>query len=257
MGGPNHSSDHCVHVNVIYLFAGKQRKADIGEFLRAAEQRGLISLQLKEFDIERQSDHDLTNQDLWSEIFTLIESGNWNVIVSPPCNTFSRARFQFLRHPGPKPVRNRTWPRGFPWLNSRDRKAVDEANFFGTKSIEAAKKALQHGGHFLLEHPEDLGQVQGECPGTIWQWDEVLDLLTFPGVITCAIHQCMFGGRTPKPTRFMTSLPVDDQRCFFRLPRFDKSGCYLGPLPRDCGHTHSEKLIGKSDKGWKTSPSAA
>ena len=84
-----------------------------------------------------------------------------------------------------------------------------------------------------------------------------MDLLTFPGVITFAIHQCMFGGQTPKPTRFMTSLSVDDQRCFFRLPRFDKSGFYLGPLPRDCGHTHSEKLIGKSDKGWKTSPSAA
>ena len=259
MGGPNQSNDHCVQVNVIYLFAGKQRKADtdIGEFLRSAEQRGLISLQLKEFDIERQSDHDLTNQDLWSEIFTLIESGNWIVIVSPPCNTFSRARFQFLRHPGPKPVRNRTWPRGFPWLNSRDRKAVDEANFFVMKSIEAAKKALQHGGNFLLEHPEDLGQVQGECPGTIWQWDEVLDLLTFPGVIAFAIHQCMFGGQTPKPTRFMTSLPVHDERCFFRLPHFDKSGCYLGPLPRDCGRTHSDKLIGKSDKGWKTSPSAA
>ena len=163
VGDPVQSSDHCVHVNVIYLFAGKQRKADIGEFLKAAEQRGLIKLQLKEFDIERQSDHDLTNQDLWSEIFTLIESGNWVVIVSPPCNTFSRARFQFLRHPGPKPVRNRTWPRGFPWLSGRDRVAVD----------------------------------------------------------------------------------------------FDKSGFYLGPLPRDCGHTHSEKLIGKSDKGWKTSPSAA
>ncbi len=258
MGGPDHSSDHCVQVNVIYLFAGKQRKADIGEFLRAAEQRGLISLQLKEFDIERQSDHDLTNQDLWSEIFTLIECGNWTVIVSTPCNTFSRARFQFLMHPGPKPVSSQpNMARGFPWLNSRDRKAVDEANFFVTKSIEAAKKALQHDGHFLLEHPEDLGQVQGECPGTIWQWDEVLDLLTFPGVITFAIHHCMFGGQTPKPTRFMTSLPIDDQRCFLRLPRFDKSGFYLGPLPRDCGRTHAVKLIGKSDNGWKTSPSAA
>ena len=257
VGDPVRSSDHCVHVNVIYLFAGKQRKADIGEFLKAAEQRGLVKLQLKEFDIERQADHDLTNQDLWSEIFTLIESGNWVVIVSPPCNTFSRARFQFLKHPGPKPVRNRTWPRGFPWLSGRDRVAVDEANFFVTKSIEAASKSLQHGGHFLLEHPEDLGQVQGECPGTIWQWDEVLDLLTFPGVITFAIHQCMFGGQTPKPTRFMTSLPVDDKRCFMKLPRFDKAGLYLGPLPRDCGHTHSEKLIGKSEKGWRTSPSAA
>lgn len=182
MGGPATSNDHCVHVKVVYLFAGKQRKADIGEFLRAAEQQGRIALELKEFDIERTADHDLTNQALWAEIFTLIESGEWTVIVSPPCNTFSRARFQFLAYPGPKPVRNRTWPKGFPWLNNRDRKLVDEANFFVLNSVEAARRALHYNGHFLLEHPEDLGQVQGECPGTIWQWDEVLDLLTFPGV---------------------------------------------------------------------------
>ena len=246
-----------MHVKVVYLFAGKQRKADIGEFLRAAEQQGRITLELKEFDIERTADHDLTNQGLWAEIFTLIESGEWTVIVSPPCNTFSRARFQFLAYPGPKPVRNRTWPKGFPWLNNRDRKMVDEANFFVLNSVEAARRALHYNGHFLLEHPEDLGQVQGERPGTIWQWDEVLDLLTFPGVCTFAIHQCMFGGRTPKPTRFMTSLPIQDSRCLMQLPRFDSSGYYVGPLPRDCGHQHDDKLIGKSESGWKTSPSAA
>ena len=246
-----------MHVKVIYLFAGKQRKADIGEFLRTAEQQGRITLELKEFDIERAADHDLTNQDLWADIFTLIESGEWTVIVSPPCNSFSRARFQFLDYPGPKPVRNRTWPKGFPWLNNRDREMVDEANFFVLNCVEAARRALLHNGHFLLEHPEDLGQVRGECPGTIWQWDEVLDLLTFSGVSTFALHQCMFGGKTPKPTRFMTSLPVQDSRCFMQLPRFDSAGFYVGPLPRDCGHHHDDKLIGKTESGWKTSPSAA
>ena len=124
-------------------------------------------------------------------------------------------------------------------------------------SVEAAKRALHYNRHFLLEHPEDLGQVQGECPGTIWQWDEVLDLLTFPGVCAFAIHQCMFRGRTPKPTRFMTSLPIQDIRCWMQLPRFDSSGYYVGPLPRDCGHQQEDKLIGKSESGWKTSPSAA
>ena len=56
----NTSNDHCVHVNVIYLFAGKQRKADIGDFLRKAERQRRIKLTLKEFDIERNKNQDLT-----------------------------------------------------------------------------------------------------------------------------------------------------------------------------------------------------
>ena len=206
--------------------------------MRKAEQQGRIKLILKEFDIERDKEQDLTNQDLWSEIFTLIDSGNWMVIVSPPCNTFSRARFQFAHFPGPKPLRNRTWPKGFPWLSNKQKQQVDEANLFVLNCVEACRRAVNSCGHFLLEHPEDLGAVHGESPGTIWQWDEVLDLLSFRNVRTVALHQCQFGADTPKPTRLMTSLPILDSRCYFALPQIDASGNYQGPLPRDCGHVH-------------------
>ena len=128
---------------------------------------------------------------------------------------------------------------------------------FVSNCVEACRRALQADGHFLLEHPKDLGAVQGESRGTIWQWDEVLDLLSFKGVCTFALHQCHFGADTPKPTRLMTSLPIQDSRCYFSLPQIDENGSYKGPLPRDCGHFHQQKLIGKSGDSWKTSPSAA
>eukprot|EP00435_Cladocopium_sp_Y103_P050988 s1843_g15.t1 len=112
-------------------------------------------------------------------------------------------------------------------------------------------------GFFILEHPEDLGTVQGEQPGSIWQWDELLDLIPKLNAVTFAIHQCMFGGLTPKPTRFLTNLHVDDKRCYMSLPKFDKSGFYVGPLPRFCGHEHSHKLIGKTASKWNTAPSAS
>ena len=35
------------------------------------------------------------------------------VVISPPCNSFSRAR---QTYPGPKPVRNAAHPWGFPWF---------------------------------------------------------------------------------------------------------------------------------------------
>ena len=80
-------------LKVIYLFAGKQRHSDIGSFLRQHERSGAISLDIRDFDIERASQHDLTKNELWEEIFATLKEGGWILIVSPPCNTVSRARF--------------------------------------------------------------------------------------------------------------------------------------------------------------------
>ena len=213
-------------------------------------------MELMEFDIERSPEHDLTSEALWERIFTLLKEGDWVVVVSPPCNTFSRARFQ-RQHLGPKPLRTHVWPRGFPWLSNRDKEKVDEANFFVDRCLEACDIAASHGGHFLLEHPEDLGAVQGVRPGSIWQWDEVLELIPKFSATCFAVHQCSFGALTPKPTRFLCNFKVDDSRCRCSLPKFDKFGFYKGPLPKFCGHTHDHKLIGKSSGVWNTAPSAS
>ena len=87
-------------LKVMYLFAGHQRHSDIGAFLRKAEKSGKFRLVLMEFDIERSPDHDLTDDALWDKNFTLLKEENWVLIVSPPRNTFSRARFQHQQQPG-------------------------------------------------------------------------------------------------------------------------------------------------------------
>eukprot|EP00435_Cladocopium_sp_Y103_P073759 s313_g45.t1 len=214
-------------------------------------------LVLMEFDIERSPDHDLTDDKLWDRIFDLLKEGDWVLIVSPPCNTFSKARFQHQQHPGPKPLRTRNWPKGFPWLSNENKKKILEANLFVERCLKGCEIAAAAHGYFILEHPEDLGTVQGEQPGSIWQWEELLDLIPRLNAICFAIHQCMFGGLTPKPTRFLTNLQVNDKRCYLALPQFDQGGFYRGPLPRDCGHVHSHKLIGKTAAKWNTAPSAS
>ena len=244
-------------MKVIYLFAGKQRRSDIGSFLREHERSGAISLDIREFDIERSSQHDLTKDELWEEIFATLKEGDWILIVSPPCNTFSRARFQFLKSPGPRPLRNFQWPRGFPWLAVDKRRVVEEANHFIDQCVVACIVCFQHQGHYLWEHPEDLGEVLGEHPGSIWQWPSIRDLAVQSSAFTFAIQQCHFGAETPKPTRFLTTLETDDPRCWFKWPTFSADHKYLGPLPRDCGHFHRKKLIGRTSAGWNTSPSAA
>ena len=243
-------------VKVLYLFAGRKRHSDVAAYLKAAEAKGSIRLILKEFDIERSPDHDLTSNSLWQEVFQTLEEGKWVVIVSPPCNTFSRARFQ-RRHPGPRPLRTKHWPRGFPWLSNFNKQKVAEANFFVDQCLVACETAANHEGYFILEHPEDLGAIDDETPGSIWQWTEVLDLMVRCKALCFALHQCKFGALTPKPTRILTNFAVSDDRCYMSLPKFDKHGVYQGPLPRKCGHRHTHSLIGKTGQRWNTSPSAA
>ena len=241
---------------MMYLFAGRQRHSDIAAFLRKAELSGTVKLQLMEFDIERSPEHDLTDGALWERIFDLLKEGGWVLIVSPPCNTFSRARFQ-RQHLGPKPLRTHIWPRGFPWLSNRDKEKVSEANLFVDNCLQACNLAGRHGGNFIFEHPEDLGAVQGIRPGSVWQWDELLELIPAFGACCFAVHQCQFGAQTPKPTRFLTTFQVDDLRCHCTLPKFDRLGMYKGPLPKQCGHIHEHKLIGKTNSQWNTAPSAS
>eukprot|EP00435_Cladocopium_sp_Y103_P038160 s256_g10.t1 len=241
----------------MYLFAGRQRHSDIGAFLKKAEKSGHFKLELMEFDIERSPDHDLTDETLWERIFNRLKEGDWVLIVSPPCNTFSRARFQHQQHPGPKPLRTRTWPKGFPWLSAANKKKVEEANLFVLRCLKGCELAASAHGFFILEHPEDLGTVQGEQPGSIWPWDELLDLIPKLNAVSFAIHQCMFGAPTPKPTKFLTNLTVNDKRYYLSLPKFDKTGFYKGPLPKFCGHVHESNFIGKIAARWNTAPSAS
>ena len=241
----------------MYLFAGKRRQSDVASFLQQAHDEGRIRLTLKEYDLELSPDHDLTDLSIWEDIWNTLKEGDWLLLVSPPCNTFSRARFHFLESPGPRPLRNFIWPRGFPWLSHHHKAVVEEANLFVDRCIAACVTCHAAGGKFIIEHPEDLGLVKGERPGSIWQWPEILDLIPSCNANSFAIQQCHFGALTPKPTRFLSTFEFQDDRCHFGLPRLDKLGAYKGPLPKSCGHHHKHKLLGKTANKWNTSPSAS
>ncbi len=197
----------------------------------------------------RDRQNDLTRDQLWDKISDLLKEG-YILIVSPPCNTFSRARFQWLRRPGPRPLRNVNWPKGFPWHSSKNKAVVEEANSFIFRCIAACLICHQSGGKYFWEHPEDLGEVHSEHPASIWQWPEMRDLLVQTNATTFAIQQCHFGADTPKPTRFLTTLSTDDSRCHFGWPQFS-SNAYCGPLPKSCGtSTETHWATGWEMENW-------
>ena len=219
-----------------------------------------FELEIREVDIERSSDDDLTKSQLWDELLEQIRSGQFDVIfMSPPCNTWSRVRFQWQRFPGPRPVRNASWPMGFPWLSVKQKEQVEFANYFVSQTIQACYAADASRTKFLVEHPEDLGAVGRERPASVWQLDEMRQMVLDTGATTWAVFQCQYGGLTPKPTRFVSTILEAKKTKYNKWPSFSKDGQYLGPLPYSCGHRwHVKKLIGKSKDGrFQTGPSAA
>ena len=219
-----------------------------------------FALDIREVDIERSSDDDLTKSQLWDELLGQIRSNQFDVVfMSPPCNTWSRVRFQWQRHPGPRPVRNAVWPLGFPWLNAKQREIVEFANYFVQQTIQACRAAASVGSYFLVEHPEDLGAVGNERPASVWQLDEMRQMVVDTKATTWAVFQCQYGGLSPKPMRFVSNIPHAKSLKYAKWQSFTHVGQYIGPLPFKCGHKwHVKKLIGKSKDGkFQTGPSAS
>jgi len=211
-------------------------------------------------DIERSEADDLLLASLWEQIWDEVENNLWDVVIlTPPCNTFSRARCRALGAPGPPPLRNVMHPWGFPWLTGNNWELIQDHNFLVTQCFKTIHKCIANAVDFLFEHPEDLGVTNlGEHPASVWQLAETKQLVDEFLVITFAIFQCHFGALSPKPTRFMTSLKEANKFPHQGLPKFDSARHYMGPLPSSCSHKfHVQKLIGKQNGKWKTAAAAA
>ena len=159
---------------------------------------------MSEIDICRDPSMDLLDSTTATRCLTEIQNSEWDVVlVTPPCNTFSRAR---CVQPGPRPLRSRLYPLGFPWLSDSHRALVEHGNQLVSFSFSVCTAALQNSIPFLLEHPEDLGMTAtGHTPASIWQLPEAVALYTHENVMTFAVYQCQFGAASPKPTRFLSA----------------------------------------------------
>ena len=78
-------------------------------------------------------------------------------LVSPPCNTHSRARH--ANTDGPRPVRDKTWPGGRPGLTDKEQFAAQQANVLADYSLEDMGKAADASAIAWMEFPEDFGKA--------------------------------------------------------------------------------------------------
>lgn len=227
-------------------------------FLQCLCDSNQVDLHMHEWDISRDPTHDILNSEVAEKIFQAVQDMKPDVVLcTPPCNTYSRARHNYERNPGPRPIRDATYPQGFPWLSDRNKRLADEANALVEFTWILFELCASLSLAFLGEHPEDLGMTRNGRPASIWQSKEFSQCLQHPHAWTFAIFQCLFGAETSKPTRFVTTLKHFMGPLHKGIPTFSKSGHYTGPLPHRCPHQH-KPLAGLSDTGeWNTSPAAS
>ena len=242
----------------VYLFCGPRRKSDVRECLTAVAKQRNFKLEGVELDLLRGPQQDLLSEALWRKVRVFLQEADF-VLVAPPCNTFSRARCQWRTRPGPRPIRDINHVYGFPWASEGNRKSLEQANQLVWKSFEACEIVSQHGGHFGVEHPEQLGRTGGMTPASIWDWKECRDLLLTTQGCSFAFFQCQFAAATSKPTRMVASDSWEGAVVFAGLPQLDWNGAYKGPLPHGCPHgKHEAALVGKTEQDiWRTSAAAA
>ena len=253
-------------VRVLYIFAGKARHADVGDWLRSMSILQQFELFLVEIDLLRPGGpgvNDVLDEEVWGQLIAQMSAGLFDVLViTPPCNTFSRARFANYS-PTSRPLRTKQWPWGFPWLEGRSLAACQLGNEFLRKTLQALRlaKSLQMGA--LCEHPEDLGATSdGSLPGSIWAMEETFSLVAELGAETAALFQCWFLAATSKATRLLAlGIKLTDpegHKLARGWPQFNDKGEYRGPLPRRCGHSFHRPLIGHdASGGWRTTAAAA
>ena len=103
-------------VRVLYLFAGARRRSGLARSLRIECKGTGVRVVVDEIDILRGGrKHDLLCRTRREKLLTKIRRGHYHLAAaSPPCGSFSRSRSANNR--GPRPIRSKKFPRGFPWL---------------------------------------------------------------------------------------------------------------------------------------------
>ena len=70
----------------------------------------------------------------------------------------------------------RNFPRGFLWLSIKNAALIKLHNYCADQSVALCEAAMEAGAVFGMEHPENLGLVQGQLPGTIWDFPRMISL---------------------------------------------------------------------------------
>ncbi len=158
------------------------------------------------------------------------------LLVVPDTATWARSRHR--RPTGPQPLRNASWPWGFPWLEARERSKVDANNDQLRLTFRWMNDCIHRhpASPIVFIHPEDLGIAENGHPASIWQLPELRLWANKWGLKRYGTYQCNFGDADwPHPVGVLSTHPLPHSMFTPGWPILDQlTGKYLGPLPRQC-----------------------
>ena len=163
--------------------------------------------------------------------------------ASPPCETYTEARY--LPPPEgcsrPRPLRTWSYPWGLPGLDAKEIRQLSVGNSLYFVAIVMATWMVASGGCATVEHPKGFGREEGRF--TIWLSAFLKRLCNSSECSVLTFNQGFLGQVSLKPTRFLlVRLPM--------LPRILRQmSTFSGPF---------ETLCGQGSNGeWRTSKAKA
>ena len=223
---------------VLYIFSGRRRDGDL------AMQKVLLdnNIEVLPVDLVYGKHCDLTSKVALGKWIDAIRSGRIaGVICSPPCETWSIARFLGLKeNKGPTPLRSSANPWALPGLGEKKWQQIRIANLLLAAALRLVVESAMAGGFALLEHP--AAPQTPEAP-SIWRTAVLRDLCAIPGMSTLSFKQGPLGQRSPKPTTFL-------------LMRLDTLSGHITRLQLPREDWPKPNMMGKDSKeaGYRTAP---
>eukprot|EP00438_Fugacium_kawagutii_P006043 Skav202282 [mRNA] locus=scaffold3044:293451:295031:- [translate_table: standard] len=182
----------------LYVFSGRRRLHDFQHF---AEER------LKEYglqghvvliDLALSPKHDVGRPELVEQLMQLLRQGVvQGVLLAPPCETWSQARFQKVGDHDPRPLRSSTDPFALPGLTVKELAQVEVANLLLCVAIKLLAVAALTKTPAILEHPALPAK---EDRPSIWRLPWLQTLETNGLISRTLIWQAYYGGVAMKPT---------------------------------------------------------
>ena len=231
----------------VHLCSGAWREDDLSswvEFLASAEGIHIVCVRvdpLVKLDSNTIPCNDLLVTEQALALLRCIQSGRvLGMFASPPCSTFSAARHKRLAPGewGPRPLRHRdqVW---YPQkgLTAREKLATYVGSILALICIGLLGEARMQGTWIGFEHPHDRGHKPFP---SVFNSDEMRQLISKFRLQYVRIDQCMFGAPTRKPTGLV-------------LPKGS------GEIVRVCTHGYTHEMLAGYDavtKQFRTTQAA-
>ena len=223
---------------VLLLCSGEARAGDIAEWISHLGAESGLLLTAVRVDPRADPAHDLLDPRFVTRLEGWIRDRRAVAVFgSPPCSTWSRARFRPIAF-GPRPLRDRESP--YECLANRtpaEVQACDLGTALLLRTMLLLQLAVERGLWVGLEHPQDWGPPYP----SIWSSPWVQAWVREGGITVNSFDQCMWGAMARKPTSIASQDPAAS-----------------AVLCRRCNHARAHRpAVGRGAAGFRTTPLAA